>query len=259
MRERLGRRIRTWPAHLAPGLIAIGGFLLAWHWYAGRAAGDGLLLPTPIHVLTTLRSDWGIISAALWVTLGSAARGLAIGSAVAFVFAALAIAIPFLQAPLMRLLTVVFCIPLAAIAPLLFLLLDLPGPHVAMAAIAVVFPIYVALAQGLTARHEVWEDLRTVLGGGAVAYFFRVQVPSATREFLVAARIAGPAAVLGTTLAEYFGGVRGVGVLMINSLAQLNAPRAYALGAVITVVCVLAYLLVGLIERLLPWTKELSR
>lgn len=259
MRENARRRLTRSARHALPGMLAVAGFLSLWHWYAGRAAGDGLLLPTPGQVVTTLQDDWGMISSALWVTVGSAARGLAYGTAVAFAFATLALAIPVLRAPLMRQLTVVFCIPLAAIAPLLFLLLSLPGPHIAMAAVAVVFPIYVALDQGLMSRHEVWEDLRTVIGGGPVSYFVRVQIPAATREFLVAARIAGPAAVLGTTLAEYFGGVRGVGVLMINSMAQLNAPRAYALGAVITGVCVAVYLLVGVVERLLPWTKELSR
>ena len=67
---------------------------------------------------------------------------------------------------------------------------------------------------------------------------------------------AGPAAILGTTLAEYFGGTKGVGVLMINSLAQVNAPRAYALGAVVTIMCAALYFSVGLLSRLFPWVGE---
>ncbi|WP_140399946.1 ABC transporter permease subunit [Aeromicrobium sp. PE09-221] len=251
----LPRRLRD---HL-PGTLVVLAFLLLWQWYAGIAAGGGLLLPTPIEVLATLAEDWNIIAPALGVTLGSAAQGLAWGVAVAFAFALIAVALPILRRPLTRQLTIVFCLPLAAIAPLLFLVLDLPGPHIALAAISVVFPVYIALVQGLTARHREWEDLRAVLGGGRPMYFLRVQIPSGTRELLVAARIAIPTAILGTTLAEYFGGARGVGVLMINSLAQLNAPRAYALGVVITLVCAASFLAIELITRLLPWTEELTR
>ncbi|WP_293781435.1 ABC transporter permease [uncultured Aeromicrobium sp.] len=242
-----------------PGLLVVLAFLLLWQWYAGVAAGDGLLLPTPLEVVTTLGEDGNIILPALTVTLGSAVQGLAWGTALAFVFAVIAVAVPVLRRPLTRQLTIIFCLPLAAIAPLMFLVFDLPGPHIALAAVSVVFPVYVSMVQGLATRHHEWEDLRTVLGGGRLMYFLRVQIPASTRELLVAARIAIPTAVLGTTLAEYFGGARGVGVLMINSLAQLNAPRAYALGVVITVVCAVAFLAVELITRLLPWTEELTR
>jgi sulfonate transport system permease protein len=122
----------------------------------------------------------------------------------------------------------------------------------------VVFPIYISVVQGLAARHDAWEDLRSVLGGSRAGYLMRVQLPASTREFLTAARIAVPTAILGTTLAEYFGGATGIGVLMINSLSMVNAPRAYALGVVITLLSVAGYALVGLAERLMPWTKEIA-
>ncbi|MBS45984.1 MAG: hypothetical protein CMH83_22980 [Nocardioides sp.] len=255
----LGRRAGWWVVRYGPAALVLAAFVLLWNWYAGVAPGEGRLLPTPAQVVTALGDDWNIIQPALLVTLGSAGRGLAYGAAVAAAFAVLAVAVPPLRRPIARQLTIVFCLPLAAIAPLLFLVLELPGPHVALAAISVVFPIYISLAQGLTARHEEWEDLRAVTGGGRGRYFCSVQIPASTRELLVAARIALPTAVLGTTLAEYFGGARGIGVLMINSLAQLNAPRAYALGIVITLVCALSFALVELVARALPWTEELTR
>jgi ABC-type nitrate/sulfonate/bicarbonate transport system permease component len=255
----LGRRSGRLVLRHGPALAVLAAFVGLWQWYAGVAAGDGLLLPTPGEVLTALTDDWNIIQPALLVTLGSAARGLGYGVAVAAAFALVVVAVPALQRLVARQLTIVFCLPLAAVAPLLFLVLDLPGPHVALAAISVVFPVYVSLAQGLTARHEEWEDLREVLGGGHIRYLLRVQLPAATRELLVAARIAIPTAVLGTTLAEYFGGARGIGVLMINSLAQLNAPRAYALGLVITLACALSFAAVEVVARALPWTAELTR
>lgn len=241
-----------------PGVTSIAVLLLIWTWAAGVVPGQGHLLPTPWSVVTTVVTDANLIWYGLQATLVSAVTGLLIGVGIAGACALLAAAVPVLQRPLTRQLTIMFCLPLAAIAPLLFLLLDLPGPHIAMAAVSTLFPVYVPLVQGLSARHEEWEDLRAVLGGSRSLYFARVQVPTAVRQLLVAARIAGPAAILGTTLAEYFGGERGVGVLMINSLSQANAPRAYALGAVVTLLSVLAYAVVGLASRILPWTKEID-
>lgn len=249
-RSRLPRRL--------PAVLAFAAFLLAWTAYAAVAPGGGRLLPTPLAVIEQLVVDGAMIMGALSVTLVSALQGLLYGTLVAFAGCVIVVSVPFLRRATTRQLTIVYCIPLAAIAPLLFLLLPLPGPHIALAAIAVVFPVYISLVQGLTAPHAQWEDLANVVGGGRIAYFFRVQVPASTPNLLVAARIAGPTAVLGTTLAEYFGGTRGVGVLMINSMAQVNAPRAYALGLVITLLSVVVYLLVDAVERLLPWTAELG-
>lgn len=240
-----------------PAVIVIALFLVAWTAYAAVAPGGGRLLPTPFAVLAQLVQDWGIIVQALGVTMVSALQGLAYGTLTALAFCLVVVLATPLGRPTTRLLTIVYCIPLAAIAPLLFLLLPLPGPHIALAAIAVVFPIYISLVQGLTATHHDWADFSRVVGGGRAAYFVRVQLPASTPHLLVAARIAGPTAILGTTLAEYFGGTRGVGVMMINSMAQLNAPRAYALGLVITLVSVASYVLVDLIARALPWVKEL--
>jgi ABC-type nitrate/sulfonate/bicarbonate transport system permease component len=241
-----------------PSVVSLAAFVAVWTWLARTIPGDGHLLPTPWAVVSTTRNDWDLIWYALSASLVTAGTGLLIGVAVAIVCALVAVVVRTLRRPLMRLLTIVFCLPLAAIAPLLFLLLDLPGPHVALAAISVLFPVYVPLAQGLTAHHDEWEDLRAVLGGTRRRYFLRVQVASSVRQMLVAARIAGPAAILGTTLAEYFGGDRGVGVLMINSLAQADAPRAYALGGIVTMVSVIAYVVVGIVSRILPWTAEPS-
>ncbi|WP_085368720.1 ABC transporter permease [Leifsonia sp. NCR5] len=242
---------------VAPGAITFVALIAVWMWASANLAGGGLILPSPGAVVGALVADWSIIVRALGFTLGTASIGLLVGVLVAVVLVAISVAIVPLRRPMMRQVTILFCLPLATIAPLLFLLLPLPGPQIVVAASSVVFPVYLALEQGLTAKHQAWEDLTQVLGGTKMHHFWSVQVPAATKEFLVAMRIAGPAAILGTTLAEYFGGANGIGVLMINALSQLNAPRAYALGVVITLTCAAAYLVVGLVSRAFPWTSEL--
>jgi ABC-type nitrate/sulfonate/bicarbonate transport system permease component len=233
--------------------------ILGWQVLAQAVGKGGLLLPTPVQVVQALVEDARMILSAVGSTLITAGLGLFWGSLAAILLALPTVLLPGTRRFLVRQMTIFYCLPLVTIAPLLYLLASGRTPQVIMAALSVLFPVFIAVVQGLGAHHAGWADLVASLGGGRWLYFRRVQVPAATREFFTAARVAGPAAVLGATLAEYFGGTRGLGVVMINALAQLNAPRAYALGLVITLLSSGAFLLVGAINRrFFPWTEELG-
>lgn len=259
---RLQRRSRSVTRGIGaswPSLVSVGLALVLWHVLAITVGKGGLLLPSPVQVVTALVDDSRIITKALGSTLSTAVIGLGIGALVAALLAAPTVLFPATRRPLVRQMTIFYCLPLVTIAPLLYLIASGRVPQIIMAASSVLFPIFIALVQGFATPHVMWRDVVDSLGGSRWTYFTKVQVPGATRELLTAARIGGPAAVLGATLAEYFGGTSGLGAVMINSLAQLNAPRAYALGAVITLVSSGAFLLVGAIGRFFfPWTQEMT-
>lgn len=253
-RTRRGQRRFSWIS-----LASILGFVLVWQILAVSVGKGGLLLPGPWQVVQALVSDRSVILPAVGSTLVTAGWGLVFGTLAAIVIAVPTVVFPRSRRIVVRQMTIFYCLPLVTIAPLLYLLASGRTPQVIMAALSVLFPVFIALVQGLGARHAHWEDLLSSLGGSRWKYFRSVQMPASTREFFTAAKIAGPAAVLGATLAEYFGGTKGLGVVMINSLAQLNAPRAYALGVVITALSSGAFLLAGYINnRYFPWTKELG-
>lgn len=245
---------RHWPT--AASIIVV---LIAWQILADLFGKGGLLLPGPLQVTATLVDDRVIIAKSLGVTLSTAGLGLIIGAVLAAGLAAPTVLLPLSRRPMVRQMTIFYCLPLVTIAPLLYLVASGRTPQVVMAASSVVFPIFISLVQGLTTPHVQWKNVVDSLGGGRWMYFLKVQVPGATREFFTAARVAGPAAILGATLAEYFGGTAGIGVVMINSLAQLNAPRAFGLGIVITLVASAVFLIVGAIGKaFFPWTKEMT-
>jgi ABC-type nitrate/sulfonate/bicarbonate transport system permease component len=241
-----------------PGVAVIAVILVIWQFGSSHVAGNGLLLPSPIAVVRSLVTDGWMIFPALGTTVASSLWALLWGCAIGAGTAVLAAVVRPIRALVTRQLTLVFCLPLAAIAPLLFLLSTTPGPEIIMGTIACVFPVFNAVLQGLTIRHRRWEEMLAVLGGSRVRYFVRIQVPAATGNLLTAARLAVPATILGVTLAEYFGGDQGIGALMISSISNLEAARAYALGLVITLVCSLSYIVVALVERLLPWVREVA-
>lgn len=253
-RLRGGRPRRGWIS-----VVSVLAFIGAWQVLAMVSGRGGLLLPTPIQVIQALVVDRSIILSAVGSTLITAALGLLLGTLAAAILALPTVLAPRSRSLVVRQMTIFYCLPLVTIAPLLYIVTSGRTPQVIMAALSVLFPVFISLVQGLGAQHSSWEDVVSTLGGGRWRFFRSVQLPAASREFFTAARIAGPAAILGATLAEYFGGTKGLGAVMINALAQLNAPRAYALGVVITLLSSAAFLLVGLVNRrLFPWTEDLG-
>lgn len=239
--------------------LSVVAFIAAWQVLAIAFGRGGLLLPTPVQVVQAMVADRSIILSAVGSTLITAGLGLLFGTLAAAVLALPTVLVPRSRSIIVRQMTIFYCLPLVTIAPLLYLIASGRTPQVIMAALSVLFPVFISLVQGLGAQHSRWEDVVEVLGGGRWRFFRSVQLPAAAREFFTAARIAGPAAILGATLAEYFGGTQGLGAVMINALAQLNAPRAYALGVVITLLSSAAFLLVGLLNRrFFPWTEDLG-
>lgn len=250
-------RRTSWLARLGyahgPWLSCVAFILVIWYIGAETVAGNGLVLPSPLAVARSLVTDWWIIGPALQATVLNTLRALLWGAVIAVAAAVVAASVRPLRTLVTRQLTLAFCLPLSAVAPLIFLLATDPGPQIILGAIATVFPVYITVLQGLTGRHRDWEDMTAVLGGGRVRYFLRVQVPAASGQLLAAARLAFPAAVLGVTLGEYFGGTNGIGVLLLTSASQLDAPRAYALGLVVIALCSVSYLFFLALERRLPW------
>ena len=248
-----GRLARAVYAH-GPWISCVVFVLVVWWAGAETVAGNGVVLPSPLAVARALVTDWWIIGPALATTLAHTLWALLWGAVVAIAAAVVAASVRPLRTLVTRQLTLAFCLPLSAVAPLIFLLSTDPGPQIILGAIATVFPVYITVLQGLTGSHREWEDVTAVLGGGRVQYFLRVQVPAACGQLLAAARLAVPAAVLGVTLGEYFGGTSGIGVLLLTSASELDAPRAYALGLVVIAICSVSYLFFLTLERRLPWT-----
>src|SRR5690625_1705083 len=139
--------LRKWPT-----LLGLGIALAAWQ-YAARQVGADVLLPTPWSVVETLVADRNIIGKALIATLKTAGIGLLVGLIAATVCALPAVLFTKLKRVIVRQMTIIYCLPLVTIAPLLFLVSSGNKPQIIMAAMSVVFPIFISMVQGLGAPH----------------------------------------------------------------------------------------------------------
>jgi ABC-type nitrate/sulfonate/bicarbonate transport system permease component len=248
---------------LRNGTLGVLGLLALW-WAATHTVLSGARIPTPDGVLATAVDDgWGFYALHFGMTLQEAAVGFGYGTLAGLVVASLVLLLPFAEPVLMQVAVMSYCVPLVAIAPVLFIVIGNPdegqrsGTATALAALAVFFTTVVGSVLGLRSADRASLDVVSVFGGGRVRQLLKVQLVAALPSILAALRIGAPAAFLGAILGEYVGGVqRGVALILKIAQQNIDVEQAWAVGLGCALVAGAFYGLFGLIGRLVtPWSR----
>ncbi|WP_430868692.1 ABC transporter permease [Demequina aurantiaca] len=253
----------------AIGAIGVVAMFAAW-WvlsltvFANVGVGDTKAIPSPIQVASGYAESgfqfyWRNFS----VTINEAAQGYLWGCGLALLFAGLVLLVPKLEALVMQLAVITYCIPIVAIGPLVLIVLGPPpsgepsGTAVFLAALSVFFTTVVGSLLGLKSADRSSLDVVTVYGGSKFTQLRKVRLVAALPAILTALQIAVPAAFLGAVLGEFFGKVEvGVGPAMLFAQQSLNSPRVWGLALVSGAVALIGYLVVGQLTRMAaPWAK----
>lgn len=227
-------RRSAWPALL---------FLLVLWEVAGQAqwVGQGAL-PAPSAIARQWMADRADYPAHIWGTLRTALGGFVIGNTVAVILGVLFARWRVLDRLMAGVNVSLFAMPAIALVPILVIALPGDGPRVALAALSVYYPTMVATVLGLTQVDRRLVDLVHVYGGGELAVLRRVRLRSGLPAVLAGLRIAAPAAVLGSLLAEFgSGGNAGLGTYLIGSLGRADPARLWGIGLTATAISAVAY------------------
>ncbi len=247
-----GRRGR----HLA-GLRNAIILIVLWELLGQLKLVAGGALPAPSAVLIRFWQDRGDYPLHLLATFEGAALGFFIGNVVA-IAAGILFAVSPVAARLGRGLNVaIFALPPIAISPILVLTFSGMTPRIALAALGCYFVTMSATVTGITQTDRRMLDVVRAYGGGWVALLRLVEIRSALPAILSGLRVAAPAAVLGSVLAEFGGGGRyGLGVYLIGSLGRADPPRLWGIGLAATGMALLVYALFALIEARITHTTR---
>ncbi|WP_134765332.1 ABC transporter permease subunit [Nocardioides sp. 1609] len=246
-------------------LVASGAGLvgLTLFWWLVATVTD-LRIPTPVGVVRRIgESGWDFYSHHFGMTLQEAALGFAYGTVAAVVLASLVLLLPVLEPVIMQIAVISYCIPLVALAPVLFIVIGNPeegqrsGTATALAALSVFFTTVVGTVLGLRSSDRASLDVVTVFGGGRWQQLRRVQLVSAVPQILAALQIGAPAAFLGAILGEYVGGTQqGVAVTLKIAQQNIDVAQAWAIGLGCALVAGFFYAVLGGIARVVtPWSQ----
>lgn len=234
---------------VARSVVGLLGVLILWRALA-LALPDAFLVAGPVEVLAHLWANPGLYARAMTATLLPAAGGFVIGNLVAVALAVLAVLVPGAARVIAGLALILFCLPLVATGPVLRVLFG-PGvgPQVTLAALAVFYTTFVPVLVGLRAVPAGWLDVIASYGRGRFVALGRVRARAALPYLVAGLQIAAPAAFLGAMVGEFTGADRGLGVLTLRAMRDLDVPATWTLAALAAVVSIAAHAGIGLLAR----------
>ncbi|MEU7630515.1 ABC transporter permease subunit [Nocardia sp. NPDC049220] len=187
----------------------------------------------------------------LQITLRDAAIGFGAGMLAALAVAALFVSFAAVEQTFLPVAMLLRSVPLVALSPIIVLVFGrgLVGVTV-LAAIVVFFPALVMITTGLRNAPRQALDLVAAYGGSRWTGLRMVAVPAALPSVLAAARISVPGALIGALLGEWLGSGTGLGASLIRAIPTFQYSRLWASIVIVTLVSVLLYAVVGVIENL---------
>ena len=226
--------------------------LLAWYLFVRLGDVPKYVMPSPVDTFRALGvADYGWWANTL-VTGTEIFGGYALALGVGVVLALLFTWSKTLESLMLPLLVTLNMIPKVALGPLIIVWFSYGVvPNTMMAFSIAVFPILLTTARGLREIEPELLDLVRSLRGSRWQLFTKIQLPGALPYIFSGMKVAAILAVAGAVVGEFLGSDRGLGYLMLQVQVTLDTPAMFMAVILITLLGMLLYGLVMLLERLL--------
>lgn len=237
--------------------LALVALLLLWEALCRLLSVPSFVLPTPSGIVAAAwQLGAGIwlehILATLRVTLMGYALSILVGVPLAIALASSKL----LSRTLYPLLVVVQSTPIVAVAPIIVVVMGAGDlPRVFITFLIAFFPIVVSTVTGLMATPGELIELSRSLGASRSREFRNIRLPYAIPHLFSALRISITLAVIGAVVAEFVAAEKGLGYFINFATSMFQVPQAFASLAILVVISLLLFHLVGLVQKwLYPWS-----
>ena len=219
-----------------------------------------VFVPSPSAVLGLVWHQPRLLLDNLWPTALTALAGYVVAMIIALSAAALASMVGTLYTPIYNFGVTLQSIPIIATAPLLALWMGTgPSLQVVIAALTSQFAMLVGSMQGFRAAEGRQRELLHSLSATPLQTFRFLVLPSALPYLFAGFKVAAPSAVLGSVTAEWTGGERGLGAMMLYALFSYDIIKVWLSVMAACVLAASGYGLVALAERYFVfWNREIE-
>lgn len=213
------------------------------------------LIPTPLSVAHQLVAEWPMLwresLPTLYATLGGFALSALVGVPIAMWIAYSRVVESFVY----PLLVFSQSIPKVAIAPLFVVWFGFGlVPKVIAAFLLGFFPVVVSTVQGFKSVEGDVIDLARSMGARPVAIFLKFRLPHALPAIFSGLKVSVTLAVVGAVVGEFVGSNSGLGYVLQKANGTFDLPLMFAALVILSMIGVLLFLVLELIERwLMPW------
>ncbi len=228
------------------------GLVLAWYLFVEIGQVPKFVMPSPQATLDALMNPnyswWTNIAVTGTEIFGGYLIALVVGVLLALVFTWSRT----LEALFLPLLVTLNMIPKVALGPLIIVWFKYGVfPNTLMAFSIAVFPILLTTARGLREIEPELLDLVKSLRGSRWQVFVKIQLPGALPYIFSGMKVGSILAVAGAIVGEFLGSDKGLGYLMLQVQVTLDTPAMFMAVILITVIGMLLYGLVLLLEKLM--------
>jgi NitT/TauT family transport system permease protein len=239
------------------GAPFIGALAIVGLWYLVILAFDiqPFLLPRPDQILVAFAGHLPILFEHSLVTLLESVGGLGVSIVAGVILAVLIAEVrPFSQA-ILPWLVVSQAIPKVAVAPLFVIWFGFGlAPKVIIAFFIAFFPIVISTASGLASVSREERDLFRTMTPRLWHLYRYLKIPRALPQFFDGVKVAATLALVGAVVGEFVSAQEGLGYHVLIANRNLQTALMFAGFVALSIVGVLLFYGVVLLERLLvPW------
>jgi NitT/TauT family transport system permease protein len=213
------------------------------------------IFPSPLNVLHELVTEPLYLLENSAYTIGASLLGFALSVVIGLAMAVGIVYSKFLDKTLLTTLVASNAVPKVAIAPLFILWVGTGiESKVLMAFLVSIFPMVVDSVVGLRSVDPGMLELARTYKGSKLQMFWKIRFPNALPSIFAGMKVAISLALIGTIVGEFVGANRGLGYVILQSQGTYNTPRVFAAILLLTVIGIVFYQIVDLIERkAMPW------
>ncbi len=257
-----GWRILHWLKFLAPVLTLVLLFLF-WEWAVAFWKIEKFKLPAPSEIWRSTFDWWQSqdgtprsIPAQVLVTLYETLAGFGLGVIIGIPLAIMIALSRTLQNTIYPVLLVFQSVPKVALAPVLVFSMGLNDwPKITVAFLVSFFPIIVDTATGLKAVDPELMDMIRSFSANPWQAFIKVRFPAALPFIFSGLKVAISLAVVGAVIGEFVASDKGLGNLILIATANANNGLAFGAMLLLSLMGIVLFGLVTLIERLVLWYR----
>jgi ABC-type nitrate/sulfonate/bicarbonate transport system permease component len=232
--------------------------LALWQFISSSGLVPKYMLPSPFDVVMAFVNDFSLLMGHAKTTLMEALFGLSVGTALGFVIAVLMDRFNLFEKSVYPIIILTQTVPTVAIAPLLVLWLGYGLlPKVALIILTTFFPITVSLLEGFHSADKDALNLLKAMGANRMQCFVHIKLPGSLNHFFSGLKISVSYSVVGAVIAEWLGGLSGLGVYMTRVRKSYSFDKMFAVIFFISIISlVLMYGISYLKKALMPWENK---
>jgi NitT/TauT family transport system permease protein len=226
-----------------------------WWFVAWRELVPAYLVPAPGAVAETMIAEWPMLLEHTWVTTLETILGFVLAAVIGVATAVLLVYSRTAEKSLYPLILFAQVIPKIAIAPILVVWFGFGmTPKIVLAVLIAFFPVVVSAVAGLRSVDPELLEMSATMGASRWKTFRKIRFPGALPQLMSGLKVAVTLAVVGAVVGEFVGADRGLGYVLLLASGNLDAPLLFADLILMSLIGVVLFVLVEVLERvLIPW------